>query len=141
MLPTKRMISSFDGEYRFLSNFYPAEVEYEGVRYPTVEHAYQAAKTLVHEIREAIRACPSAGQAKRAGRTIGLRPGWDGIKDSTMLQLLREKFFKHKDLGDRLLDTAPEELVVCNGVGLNTLGHLLENVRWELRITRERDGC
>src|SRR4051812_21328901 len=39
-------IAEFQGEYRFLSNFWPATVEFEGIRYPTAEHAYQAAKTL-----------------------------------------------------------------------------------------------
>jgi len=44
-------INTFRGKYRFLSNFYYAEVNYEGIRYPTVEHAYQAAKTLSTDIR------------------------------------------------------------------------------------------
>ena len=39
-------ITRFHGEYRFLSNFYPVKVEYDGVQYPTVEHAYQAAKVM-----------------------------------------------------------------------------------------------
>jgi hypothetical protein len=37
--------NSFHNEYRFLSNFYPAEVSFEGLVFPTVEHAYVAAKT------------------------------------------------------------------------------------------------
>ena len=39
-------IGEFQGRYRFLSNFWPATVEFEGMTYPTVEHAYQSAKTL-----------------------------------------------------------------------------------------------
>src|SRR5207247_1025063 len=35
-------IDSFSGPYRFLSNFWPAEVEFEGIAYPSVEHAYQS---------------------------------------------------------------------------------------------------
>jgi len=38
------MIDSFKGDFRFLSNFYPVNVDYEGIMYPTVEHAYVAAK-------------------------------------------------------------------------------------------------
>ena len=34
------MIKEFQGKYRFLSNFYPVFVEYEGEIYPSVEHAY-----------------------------------------------------------------------------------------------------
>ena len=46
--PTSRPadVTEFQGEYRFLSNFWPAQVVFEGVTYPTSEHAYQAAKTL-----------------------------------------------------------------------------------------------
>ena len=40
------MIRSFTGEYRFLSNFFPSPVEFEGLVFPTVEHAFQAAKAL-----------------------------------------------------------------------------------------------
>jgi predicted NAD-dependent protein-ADP-ribosyltransferase YbiA (DUF1768 family) len=39
-------ITRFAGQHRFLSNFYPAPLIWEHLRYPTVEHAYQAAKTL-----------------------------------------------------------------------------------------------
>ena len=39
------MIDKFSGKYAFLSNFFPAEVVLEGEKYPTVEHAFQAAKT------------------------------------------------------------------------------------------------
>lgn len=46
------MIDRFDGtKYRFLSNFWPAIVFYDGLEYPTTEHAYQAAKTLDWEKR------------------------------------------------------------------------------------------
>lgn len=37
-------IRSFTGTHRFLSNFHPAPVLLDGVVYPTVEHAFQAAK-------------------------------------------------------------------------------------------------
>ncbi|MCD7839045.1 MAG: hypothetical protein LUG46_00305 [Erysipelotrichaceae bacterium] len=36
-------INRFRNEYAFLSNFYVVDIEYEG---PSVEHAFQAAKTL-----------------------------------------------------------------------------------------------
>src|SRR3954468_6821071 len=52
-------IDSFQGEYRFLSNFWPAGVEFEGITYPTAEHAYQAAKTLDVALRKRIAAEPT----------------------------------------------------------------------------------
>lgn len=44
-------IDSFNGKYRFLSNFYPVKVKLDGVTYDSVEHAYQAAKTIDKEER------------------------------------------------------------------------------------------
>lgn len=45
------MINSFMGKYRFLSNFWPCKVIFNGLEYPSTEHAYQAAKTLNPEER------------------------------------------------------------------------------------------
>src|SRR4051794_10492805 len=67
-------IDSFQGEYRFLSNFWPAEVVYEGVTYPSVEHAYQAAKTLSIEERKRIASLPTPGEAKKEGQKLIKRP-------------------------------------------------------------------
>ena len=39
-------IDQFKDEFRFLSNFWQSEVVLDDRKYPTVEHAYQAAKTL-----------------------------------------------------------------------------------------------
>ena len=75
------MIDSFSGEYRFLSNFYQAEVEFEGMMYPSTEHAYQAAKTLDLKSRAMFQG-GTAGQAKRLGQVIILRDDWtnDNVK-------------------------------------------------------------
>ena len=75
------MIDSFSGEYRFLSNFYQAEVEFEGMMYPSTAHAYQAAKTLDLKSRAMFQG-GTAGQAKRLGQVIILRDDWtnDNVK-------------------------------------------------------------
>ena len=85
-------ITSFRGEHRFLSNFWPCEVDLDGFKYPSVEHAYQAAKTLDNEERQQIWEAEKAGQAKRLGRGVTLRPDWEEIKISTMEDLVRQKF-------------------------------------------------
>ena len=46
------VINDFHNEYFFLSNFYSHPVVFEGVTYPSNEHAYQAAKTLDLEKRK-----------------------------------------------------------------------------------------
>jgi ribA/ribD-fused uncharacterized protein len=85
-------INSFRGEYRFLSNFYPSYVMYEGLEYPSVEHAYQASKTDNPEIRKQIYWMQTPGEAKRAGQTIHRNPEHEIDRVKIMEQLLRAKF-------------------------------------------------
>lgn len=135
-------ISQFTGRWRPLSNFYEAVVHLDGVAYPTLEHAYQAAKTLDPAARAAIAAATTPGRAKRAGRKVPVRADWDDIRLDIMETLVREKF-SHPHLANFLRSTAPAPLIegntwgdtfwgVCNGVGENHLGHILEKVRAEL---------
>lgn len=133
------MIDSFSGPYEFLSNFYPCEVEYQGSYYPSVEHAYQAAKTINSHERELIRTAETPGRAKRLGNKITLRADWETIKCQVMLDLLTQKF-NYADLREKLLDTGNKQLIegnnwhdyfwgVCNGKGQNMLGELLMKIR------------
>lgn len=137
------VIDSFTCEYRFLSNFWPATVEHEGIVYPSVEHAYQAAKTHDTAERRRIAALKSAGQAKRAGRGLRIRSDWESVKVGVMTELVRQKFTNDAELRERLLATVDFELVegnswndqfwgVCRGVGKNWLGRILMLVRAEL---------
>ena len=66
-------IIRFNSEYVFLSNFYPSLITIDGIKYPTVEHAYQAAKTMDRREKLAIAAARSPGQAKKIGRKSFLR--------------------------------------------------------------------
>lgn len=136
-------INGFRGPYRWLSNFWPAPVRLDGVVYPTVEHAYQAAKTLDRAERALIARLTSPGAAKRSGRRVTMRDDWDGVKLDVMLGLLRGKFARG-DLRARLLSTGDVQLIedntwgdhywgVCRGDGQNHLGRLLMQVRDELR--------
>jgi ribA/ribD-fused uncharacterized protein len=136
-------IDSFRGEYEFLSNFYPSPVVYDGVRYETVEHAYQAAKTEVPAMRLSIRDALSPAIAKKMGRRVRMRWDWDDVKYGIMLGLVRQKF-NNPTLRDKLLATGNEGLEEGNtwgdtywgtvdGRGANNLGKILEHVRGELR--------
>lgn len=137
-------IDSFSGEHHFLSNFHLAEVTYDGVTYPSTEHAYQAAKTLDLAARRKIRECGKPNRAKGLGRKIKMRANWESIKLSVMEDLVRQKFTKHADLKGLLLETGDRKLVegnwwkdiywgVYNGVGQNHLGKILMKIRGELR--------
>jgi len=141
-LPQNEPITSFAGEYDFLSNFYPAQVTFEQDVYPTVEHAYQAAKTNDPLERIAIRQASTPGQAKRLGKTVTMIQNWDNIKAHVMEDLLRQKF-SDPFLMRKLIETRKRELIegntwgdtywgVCKGVGENMLGKLLMQIRKEI---------
>ena len=76
----KKYIIKFEGKYRFLSNFWECNIEFEGKAYSSTEHVFQAAKTLNEIEREQIRNISSAGAAKRMGRKVTLRPDWEDVK-------------------------------------------------------------
>ena len=144
------MIDSFTGEYHFLSNFCPCNVKYEGLTYPTTEHAYQAAKTIdvahrkTFALEGRVMGLPilSAGAAKRAGRRVPLREDWEEVKLEVMEAILKLKF-SQRYFRQRLIDTGEEDLVegntwnnvfwgICRGIGRNHLGKLLMKIRSQL---------
>lgn len=136
-------IDSFKGEFSFLSNFHPSPITINGIEFPTVEHAYQAAKTLDEQERFRIAGLERPGQAKYAGRRVKLRSDWEDVKVEVMTELVRHKFTQNEDLGKSLVATGDAELIegntwndrfwgVCRGKGENHLGKILMKVRDEL---------
>ena len=138
-------VLAFQGEFRFLSNFFPAPVRLGGIVWPCVEHAFVAAKTTDSDERARVLACRTPGEAKRLGRTLTLRPGWDELRLEVMLGLVRQKFRAGRPLAARLLATegAPRRgqcvggrvlgVDARTGCGENHLGRLLMQVQDELR--------
>jgi ribA/ribD-fused uncharacterized protein len=116
----------------------------EGIRYPTVEHAFQAQKTLDLDERVKIGLLKTPAAAKRYGRKVKLRNDWDSIRLDVMANLVYLKFVKHHDLAEMLLATEDEELVEGNdwgdtfwgrvkARGSNHLGRILMDVRRKLK--------
>jgi len=137
-------IIGFHGKYRWLSNFQRVDIMFEYILYPSVEHAYVAAKTLDEEERIKISKLTYAGDAKKYGRNLKIRKDWDSIKENIMLELTREKYRNDMFLTPKLLGTGNCLIVedntwndtfwgVCNGVGENKLGKIIMKVREELR--------
>jgi ribA/ribD-fused uncharacterized protein len=137
-------------EHMFLSNFHPSLVKLDGQTYHSVEAAYQAAKTEDIKLRRQFQGLVSPGKCKRLARKLTLRPGWDQIKEGVMLDLLRQKF-SEPTLAQRLLATGDAYIEETNywgdefwgvyrGKGLNRLGHLLMQVRDELRSGNDSNG-
>lgn len=136
-------IREFQGKYRWLSNFWPCLVTLDGVEYPSVENAYQASKTLDFNARLPFQTY-TAVQAKRAGRRLGMRQGWETYKLSVMEELNRQKYLI-PELRSNLLATGVCQIVegnhwgdtfwgVCKGAGDNMLGKILMRIRDDLRV-------
>lgn len=136
-------IKGFQGEYRWLSNFWPAIVRFADHDYPTVEHAYQAAKFDDLELRAAIRRCRTPGDAKRMGRTGLIRAGWNEDRIAVMYGLVKQKFEPGTLLAAKLIATGNSMIYeenawgdkfwgTCNGVGGNNMGWILMHIREEL---------
>jgi len=139
-------IDRFMNEFAFLSNFYEADVDYEGITWRTAEHAYQAMKTLDTNQRLNIQEIYMPGDAKHYGRAVTMRIDWDDVKLDIMEDIVRCKFQQKPELQERLLcteDTPIEEgntwkdtywgICAFTGVGENHLGKILMNIRKELQ--------
>lgn len=136
------MISTFSGKHRFLSNFHPCTIVYEGIQYPSTEHAYQAAKTDDRGKRIAISWLPSPGNAKR--HAPAKPDDWHKGRGFKVMSDITHLKYQIPELRELLLKTGDEELVegnthndtywgVCRGVGKNYLGIILMRERAHIR--------
>lgn len=136
-------LKGFYAENRFLSNFYDSSVTFEGLRYPSVECAYQAAKVWPDD-RKDFQTC-TAAESKLLWKNYPPldenADQWNNRRYEVMAGLVFQKFHLHPGLRKRLLKTAPLYLEETNawgdiyfGVditkgGENQLGRLLMKVR------------
>jgi len=146
-------IRGFFGQYRFLSNFWPAKVFLDGEEYSCSENAYQAAK-YKREYRTYFRTCSPRDAVKFVEENHEGKYSheeWNSIKLEIMKKLLVQKFDKNlnPDNYKKLVDTGNKYLEEANdwedtywgvnkgdknepGIGENNLGKLLMEVRDEL---------
>lgn len=137
------MIKEFRGKNFFLSNFFNAPVNYDGINYCNNEAAFQSSKVLDRDKRLKF-ATLNPSSAKRKGMQVRLRDDWEEVKYSIMKEICLAKFSQNPYLREKLLNTGEEYLEegntwgdttwgVCNGRGKNWLGKILMEVREELR--------
>lgn len=134
------MIREFQGEFRWLSNFWRED----GF---CVEHEYQAQKFDDPRLQDIVRLQPTPGKAKRKARELQkqMRVGWGKDRVEAMRKLLEVKF-RNPRLRALLLATGNEELQEGNrwgdtfwgidlysGKGENRLGKLLMELRERIR--------
>ena len=133
-------VYGFFGEYYFLSNFFPAEIKFMGIKFRSVEHAFQAHKYPLEERSQFTEV--DADEAKRLGRAAPNFNGeyWDKVRDNLMFSLVLYKFSNNEELREKLLATRNKYLEetndwddhywgVCNGEGDNKMGKTLMTVR------------
>ncbi|AKG21176.1 NADAR family protein [Calothrix sp. 336/3] len=123
-------INRFSGNYAFLSNFWYCKIIFEDIEFPSVEHAFQAAKTTNPNEREMVCLAATPVKAKRIGRKVTLRDDWEKVKIEIMRGLLVQKFSQDEMLQEMLLSTGDWELIEGNTWGDKFWGAVLENGKW-----------
>lgn len=140
------MIDFFRDDYAFLSNFHEAPFILIGVTWPTVEHFFQAHKTLSAKDRAIIYNQPTPGRAKKQGRKVELRPDWESVKFDIMSVAVDAKFLQNIALAVKLIATEDVHIeegntwhdniwgnchcTECTDIdGHNLLGEILMNTR------------
>src|SRR5438128_565734 len=105
--------------YGAFSNLFQRPIEFEGLVYPTSEHAYQAGKARKDAVRDWILSAPSPALAAMAAHGLyvwDVVPNWAQIKFDRMRGVLRAKFDQHPDLQELLLSTGEARLVEAGTV-------------------------
>ncbi len=139
-------ITRFRDKYRCYSNFHPSIIVDDfGIKYPTVEHVFQASKTLNRNERRRIARMKTPAEAKKYGRKVKLRDDWEEVKVSIMKAFVRQKFSNNPALKKILLNSGNAIIEEQNnwsdtfwgidertGKGENHLGRILMEIREEL---------
>lgn len=149
------MIKEFQGEYRWLSNFWPignVEKQYQAAKFldnATVFITGLDGKPVKVRISTMILMAKTPGDAKRLAKKYKayMRKDWETVNISIMLELVRKKF-QIPELKAKLLATGDQLLQEGNkwsdsfwgvdlktGKGKNWLGVILMRVREELKET------
>lgn len=145
-LGARRQIRAFLGPWRFLSNYWLAEMRFNGRVFLCAEAAYQAQKCANADDVPAFSGM-RGGDAKARGQKVALIAGWHDKRIDVMRAVVTAKFDQHAHLREKLLATGDAILVegnqwrdtfwgVCNGTGANWLGKIL----MDLRATYQASG-
>jgi predicted NAD-dependent protein-ADP-ribosyltransferase YbiA (DUF1768 family) len=154
-------ILGFTNDYKFLSNDHPCEIMFDGLTYPSVTHAFAAARTDDPEVREQIRNLLDAATVRSFVKRIPETTFFKGHQLEIMTQLLQSKFFDSVPLAQKLHETADWPLIHLTqrdgtftrgdeywGVvkttggfrGQNWLGHILMALRSQIQVAAMRSA-
>ncbi len=127
-------ITSFRGEYHFLSNFYQSPFFFQGLTYPNAEAAFQAQKCASEEGKMKYTLQKNPVRAKQMGKKEPHLPkNWEQISYGIMKEILKAKF------SDPVL---AEKLKATGGATLEEENHWHDNL-WgncTCEKCREKEG-
>jgi len=141
------IVGFYPREFYVLDNFASFQVDWRGRRWPTSEHAYQAAHFFdtAPELAEQIFQARSAHEAYKIAKVNADKApqNWDEIKVGIMEEIVRAKCEQNPYVKQKLLETLDEEIVEDspkdafwgwgeNRDGRNELGKIWMRLRNEL---------
>jgi ribA/ribD-fused uncharacterized protein len=145
---TGDVVGFYPREFYPLDNFASFQVDWQGRRWPTSEHAYQASIFMetAPEVVELIAEARSAHDAQKIARLYkDRRPeNWDEVKISVMEDICRHKLLQNPYVWAKLVQTGDLEIVEDspkddfwgwgpNRDGRNELGKIWMRLREEIR--------
>jgi len=146
-LDTDEQVFFYENDFYVLSNFSAFELGWNGMRFPTAEHAYHWEKFPdLERVQVDIRFARSAHEAYRIAQEFKAlrRKDWDAVKVDIMRDILRAKAEQHEYVRRKLLASGDRELIEDSWRdgfwgwgerrdGQNQLGKLWMEIRRELR--------
>jgi predicted NAD-dependent protein-ADP-ribosyltransferase YbiA (DUF1768 family) len=138
----EKKIGGFVAEYRWLSNYFPCRVEWEGRVYGSAEAAYHSGK-YPKEDRDVFMKLDADPSRKLSGAKPYDSAAWEARKMPTMRAVVWAKYSQNPELGKKLLATEDRYLEETNwwgdkiwgvyqGEGQNLLGKVLMETRARL---------
>jgi ribA/ribD-fused uncharacterized protein len=135
----------YQEEFEYFSNFSAYQIEYDGLLWPTTEHAYQAAKFSNKKIKNNILKAKTPLEAfsiSRDPKNI-LRKDWFKIRVKIMEDIIREKVKQHPYVYSKLIETGDKEIIEASPIdsfwgwgsdkkGENQLGKIWMKIREEI---------
>lgn len=109
-----RLIDDFRGKYFFLSNFYRQPFKFDGLKYGSSEHAFNAKKTLIPVESEKVRLAATPAAAKSVGGSVTLRDHWDATVRYEVMRAVLDAKFADTGLRAKLLATGTALLIEGN---------------------------
>ncbi len=141
------------GECDWLRNDYASDMVVGGIIYPTLEQAYQAAKTKDNSVKHLI-AEGTVREARKIGRSL---PQDDSFDREAVMNILQRLKFKNQALAETLVATGNAPIVMegyddfwgngNDGNGQNMMGEILQDIRSELQfimgidLDEDEDDC